>query len=179
MFLHFSDFQGPEWLMIKHDVNDDCKILAYLIFTGKSWMMRRMYHNKLVSAPVIFFRKLWEQDNSSKDNLTWHQTWHYQGCIRQIQRSVIFNDLWFRKKYPSKHCSIRWTFCGMSWPRRVLPLSTPGVSASVLLAASYSDNNAIIEGLALSRSRQHSYYSQHGSGCGENIIGELGCSFDL
>ena len=48
-------------------------------------------------------------------------------------------------------------------------VSTPGVSASVLLAASYSDNNAIIEGLA----SYHSYYSQHWPGWEEDIIGEV------
>ena len=55
------------------------------------------------------------------------------------------------------------------FPLSLPQVSTPGVSASVLLAASYSDNNAIIEGLA----SYHSYYSQHWPGWEEDIIGDV------
>ena len=76
---------------------------------------------------------------------------------------LMFNDRWILVN--TKHSNI--DLCvGLSWPRRyygLFPLCTvctiyfphvptPRVSASVLLAAaSYSDNNAIIEGLASSR----------------------------
>ena len=54
-------------------------------------------------------------------------------------------------KYPSIDISyehILWHLVTQENVPTLPQVSTPGVSASVLLAASYSDNNAIIEGLA-------------------------------
>ena len=47
--------------------------------------------------------------------------------FRQIQRSVIFNDIRIRgranMKYPSFDTLRMNTYCGISWPRRMFPLS--------------------------------------------------------
>ena len=67
------------------------------------------------------------------------------------------------------HMNILWHLVTQENVPSLPQVSTPGVSASVLLAASYSDNNAIIEGLA----SYHSYYSQHRPGWEEDIIGEV------